>query len=188
MQKIPTVFERDWDGDRSRVVDKISNGCEWWLQGEGVARQKIDGACCAVIDGVLWKRREIKKGKAEPGGFKLIGTDDTTGKRVGWAPVGDGPEDVYFIEAWNAFDGPRDEGSYELIGPKVQGNLEHEETHRLVSHADTYVFAGKDAPPRSFAGVQEWFEDRDIEGVVWHHPDGRMCKLKLRDFGLKRPG
>jgi hypothetical protein len=28
----------------------------------------------------------------------------------------------------------------------------------------------------------------NIEGIVWHHPDGRMAKLKLRDFGVKRAG
>lgn len=24
--------------------------------------------------------------------------------------------------------------------------------------------------------------ERGVEGVVWHHPDGRMAKLKVRDF------
>jgi hypothetical protein len=28
----------------------------------------------------------------------------------------------------------------------------------------------------------------DIEGLVFHHPDGRMAKIKLRDFGMKRGG
>jgi hypothetical protein len=28
---------------------------------------------------------------------------------------------------------------------------------------------------------------KDIEGIVWHHSDGRMAKIKLRDFGHKRP-
>ena len=27
----------------------------------------------------------------------------------------------------------------------------------------------------------------DIEGIVWHHPDGRMAKIKRRDFGLSWP-
>lgn len=26
----------------------------------------------------------------------------------------------------------------------------------------------------------------NVEGVVWHHPDGRMVKIKTRDFGLTR--
>ena len=28
---------------------------------------------------------------------------------------------------------------------------------------------------------------RNIEGIVWHHPDGRMVKIKARDFGLPWP-
>lgn len=27
-----------------------------------------------------------------------------------------------------------------------------------------------------------WLADEGVEGVVWHHPDGRMAKLKGRDF------
>lgn len=26
----------------------------------------------------------------------------------------------------------------------------------------------------------------NIEGIVFHHPDGRMAKIKLRDFGISR--
>jgi hypothetical protein len=25
-----------------------------------------------------------------------------------------------------------------------------------------------------------------IEGIVWHHPDGKMVKIKTRDFGIKK--
>ena len=30
--------------------------------------------------------------------------------------------------------------------------------------------------------------DAIVEGIVWHHPDGRMVKIKTKDFGLKRAG
>ena len=43
MKKIPTMFERDWNGDRSRVVNQVHPGCEWVLAGEGVATRKLDG-------------------------------------------------------------------------------------------------------------------------------------------------
>jgi hypothetical protein len=43
-----------------------------------------------------------------------------------------------------------------------------------------------DQPPLNFGGLRAWMEGRDIEGVVFHHADGRMAKIKLRDFGLKR--
>ncbi len=44
----------------------------------------------------------------------------------------------------------------------------------------------EDDPPRTFAECRGWFARHDVEGIVWHHPDGRMAKLKARDFGLKR--
>ena len=35
MKKIPTIFERDWDGDRSRVVNVINGKCQWVFDGRG---------------------------------------------------------------------------------------------------------------------------------------------------------
>lgn len=43
-----------------------------------------------------------------------------------------------------------------------------------------------DDVPRDFDGIKAWLSGKDIEGLVFHHPDGRMGKIKLRDFGLKR--
>ena len=42
--------------------------------------------------------------------------------------------------------------------------------------------------PRMFAGLRAFLAGQDTEGLVFHHPDGRMGKIKLRDFGLKRGG
>ena len=40
--------------------------------------------------------------------------------------------------------------------------------------------------PRTFARLREWLATQDVEGIVFHHPDGRMAQVTLRDFGLKR--
>jgi len=40
--------------------------------------------------------------------------------------------------------------------------------------------------PRTFDALREYLRGRDIEGVVWHHPDGRLVKIKGKDFGLRR--
>lgn len=184
MKKIPTAFERDWHGDRSRVIDQAHKDCGWVFLGEGVATRKLDGTSCLVRDGHLYKRRELRPGDATPEAFELASFDDETGKSVGWVPVGDGPEDRYHREAFA--DGPRTDGTYELIGPKVQGNPEHVERHMLIMHG-TGLAGPIEGVPRDFAGLREWMTGQDIEGIVWHHPDGRMAKLKLRDFGLKRP-
>lgn len=183
MKKIPTIFERDWEGDRSRVVNTPNPECGWVFSGEGVATQKVDGTCCMIEGGRLWKRRELKKGAAEPEGFKLEDVDEKTGKRVGWVTVADSPEDKYHQEALDGLADIRD-GTYELVGPKIQGNPEHFGFHVLLPHDSLTVYQN---PPRDFDGLRSWLSGRDIEGLVFHHPDGRMAKIKLRDFGLKRP-
>ena len=81
------------------------------------------------------------------------------------------------------------DGTYELCGPKVQSNPEREYVesevgpgmHVLIPHGRCLL-----AAPRDFNELKSWLATQDIEGVVWHHPDGRMVKIKTRDFGLKR--
>ncbi len=181
MRKTPTIFTRDWNGDRSRVIDEPHPDCAWVFAGEGVATRKIDGTCCRVLDGNLWKRRELKKDETMPTGFETAGTDPETGKTVGWVPVGDGPEDRWHREAFGG--GGLPDGTYELLGPKIQGNPENMDQHVLVAHADCEAYPDV---PRDFHALKAWLADQDIEGLVFHHPDGRMAKVKLRDFGLTR--
>lgn len=182
MKKIPTIFERDWDGDRSRVLEKPTPGCEWVFAGEGVATRKYDGTCVAVMDGLYVKRHEVREGKPVPEGF--LGVQDDSGKMIGWLVVGDGPEDKWHREALNTAGGigALEEGTYELVGPKVQGNREKYAEHTLIrhSHAEPYIVS------RTYEGMRELLAELDIEGFVFHHPDGRMAKIKKRDFGLRR--
>jgi len=186
MRKIPTIFERDWNGDRSRVLDLPNLACGWVFAGEGVATTKLDGTSCMVQGDKLFKRRELKPGEPAPGAMIIVDLDDETGKAVGWVPVGDGPEDRYHRGAFARLL-PWPDGTYELIGPKVQGNPEKQDRLRLVPHSvETLGLA--DQPPRGFNELRAWLTGKDIEGIVWHHPDGRMAKIKLRDFGLKRGG
>lgn len=188
MKKIPTVFERDWNGDRSRVVEQVHPGCEWVLAGEGVATRKLDGTCCMVRDGKLFKRREIRGGEVLPD-FEVADHDEETGKVVGWVPVGDGPEDRWHREAftfWQQSPHDMQDGTYELLGPKIQGNPEKWQSHGLVAHHGVGRVL-EEQPPRDFDGLRQYLTGKDIEGIVFHHPDGRMAKIKLRDFGIKRP-
>jgi len=41
-------------------------------------------------------------------------------------------------------------------------------------------------PANVSSELGQFFKERNIEGIVWHHPDGRMAKIKARDFGIKR--
>jgi hypothetical protein len=183
MKKIVSLFQRNYEGDR-QVRDEIVPGAEWVAAGEGVATRKYDGTCCLIRNGKLYKRYEVQKGKQPPANFEPANDVDTnTGKQQGWLPVGDGPEDVYHREAFAGRS--LAEGSYELLGPKIQGNPEAAAKHTLVAHAQADQLLDC---PRTFAELREYLRTRDIEGIVWHHPDGRMVKIKARDFGIKRAG
>ena len=184
MQKIPTIFERDWEGDKSRVLDQIVPGCEWVFEGEGKATRKYDGTCM-MYDGKWWARREVKDGKTAPPGFVSIGHDHLTLKNVGWQPIEDAPFAKFAAEAIAAKpDFAWDHGTYELIGPKVNKNPEKVPEHRLIFHLDAEVF---EVPIRNFAQIRDTIDVNGIEGLVFHHEDGRrMAKIKGRDFGIRR--
>lgn len=183
MRKIPTLFDRDWDGDRSRVLPTVTKGCEWVVAGEGRATLKYDGTCCMVRGGKLFKRREITPQQVAPPGFERIELDDVTKKCVGWVPVGDGNEDKWHREAFFNARSDFADGTYELVGPSIQGNPEGFPENRLIAHGATEFTH----IPRTFEGLRDCLEGRNVEGVVFHHPDGRMAKIKGRDFGFRRP-
>ena len=201
MRKIPSVFKRDYKGDR-RVYDEVVPGCEWVLAGEGQATAKWDGTCCRVDDnGRLWKRydrrltRTARKKDAaalEESDFKpapdgWVAAEESpnlhTGHWPGWLLVGDGPEDKWHREGLAAgHDGP---GTYELVGPKVNANRHGLERHALIAHGADVVPM---PPTLTFDLIRYAAEGLVLqEGIVWHHPDGRMAKIKRRDFGFPWP-
>ena len=188
MKKIISLFQRNYDGDRL-VRDEITPGAEWVISGEGIATRKWDGTCCLIRAGRLYKRYDCKRGKIPPDGFEPAQeADSTTGHWPGWLPVGNGPEDRWHREAYEAHHEVLAEGTYELCGPRINGNPEEAEEHYLVMHGEvTYPFRPQESPPpRDFQTLKLWLSIADVEGIVWHHPDGRMVKIKTKDFGLQR--
>jgi len=181
------------------VVPAVTPGCEWVLLGEGVPTRKWDGTACLIRGGRLFKRYDCKRGRKPPEGFEPCEPepDAQTGHWPGWVPVGEGPEDRYFREALQnlececSLDELPIEATYELCGPKINGNPEGFSSHVLIPHGRWVL---PDFPrtyecirqfletPLVICGV-EWF----IEGIVWWHPDGRKAKVKRRDFGLPWP-
>lgn len=193
MKKIPTLFQRDPD-DRRHLLPIVTPGCEWVVVGEGVATRKYDGTCVGLDElGDWWARREVKPGKADPPGFRLLGVDETTGKRMGWEPIEQSGFYRWFAEAVNriGYD-PIEPGTYELCGPKINGNPEDYPHHVLRAHDHAELLHLDAAPiPGDAEAVYRWFaaaapeatlHGRRFEGIVWHHPDGRMVKLKWKDF------
>jgi len=176
MKKIPTIFTRD-PHNRSVVLNMINPVCEWVFEGEGTATRKYDGTCCMMNCGRLYKRREVKPGKTEPEGFVLADSDEITGKKVGWLAVDE--TDTWHLQVLNS---SLPDGTYELVGPKIQGNPEQYSAHTLVSHNEAEEYEVK----RTYNDIMVFLSNRNIEGLVFHHPDGRMAKIKTKDFGIKR--
>jgi hypothetical protein len=187
MKKIPSVFCRNYDGDRL-IRDEVVEGCEWVLAGEGTATRKWDGTACMVREGVLFKRYDVRRGKMPPVGAIPCEPEanEHTGHWPHWVAVGDGPDDRWFREALSQTSAHTEvpDGTYEACGPKINGNPERLGFHQLIAHVG--FEPGMDDCPRTFDALREWMRDRDIEGVVFHHSDGRMAKVKKKDYGLKR--
>ena len=212
MKKIPTLFKRYHGGTRP-VFDEVAEGCEWVAAGEGGATVKVDGACCRIHDGILWARYERKREgralgvgvfarsfKPAPAGWEPA--EDIPSARTrhwpGWVPVGDGPEHRRHREgatwlqtvAKREEQAPRPE-SYELVGPKVQGNPYGLAEHRLWTHGNPFLHRDglrECVSPRLFCGIRDFLAARpQHEGIVWWHPDGRRAKVKRSDFGLPWP-
>ena len=185
MQKIISLFQRNYQGDR-QVRDEVVPGAEWVIAGEGVATRKWDGTCCRIKDGYLYKRYDAKNGKRPPPGFEPAqDPDPVTGHWPGWLLVSDiAKEDKWFREGFANTDIHfLDDGTYELCGPAINGNPEKLDKHVLVPHGADVL-----AEPSTwtFFSVKHYLEVAHIEGIVWHHPDGRMVKIKAKDFGIKR--
>lgn len=172
MKKIPTLYDRDWNGDRSRVTRTVNPEAAWVLTEPSRATRKRDGTCCLVRDGRLWKRYDVKKGKPTPDGFvPAQDPDPATGHHPGWLPVGEGPEDRWHREAffarWSAstsvaFWAEVQGRTFELCGPKVQSNPEGLAEHQLIEHG---VEELADAP-RDFDGLAAYLAEHAIEGIV----------------------
>lgn len=185
MQRIPTLFLRD-PADRRFVVPQVTPGSEWVLAGQGRATRMYDGIA-ALFDPELdseyvagvrelqgwWVRHKAKPGALLPDHFHV----EEDGGLNGWVPADRSQFVRPLVEAvHNLTDGPRN-GTHELIGPKINRDPERIRKHVLIAHADADLV---DAP-RDFEGLTRWLLTQPYEGVVWHHPDGRMAKLKRKD-------
>jgi len=186
MKKIPSLFQRNYEGNR-KVRDEIVPGSEWVAQGEGIATRKWDGLAIKVEGGVVFKRYDAKTGRTPPEGFLPAqpNPDPISGHWPGWVPT-NGPDSKLIREIVEEQkkkypDGIPD-GTYELCGPKIGTrigpNPENLTEHIMVAHGADVI---PDCP-RSFPALMAYLRDKPIEGIVWHHPDGRRVKIKKVDF------
>lgn len=181
MRKIPTLFLRD-PQNMARVTREVNPAAQWVIDGEGTATRKYDGTCVMRLRGEWWARRTVKSGRETPLGWVEVERDRATGITVGWEPIHQSPYAKIHAETLAETDTTGEglpDGTYELVGPKVNRNPERFPAHCLVPHDMAMTLTDV---PRDYDGLWQWLHTHDYEGVVWHHPDGRMAKIKARDF------
>lgn len=193
MKKIPTLFEREFANHRVvGISDKIHPGMEWVLAGEGIATEKFDGACCAMMNGFFYRRYDAKRGKKPPeGAIPCCEADPITGHHPHWLRVDpQKPDDRWFVEAVNNYlaDGNDVEAgygrafTYEACGPHFQNNPRHLRPDTLIPHGVKSI-----PVERSFDGIREYLREHAIEGIVFWKDGEPQCKIKRSDFGFEWP-
>lgn len=212
MKKIPTLFKRDYE--TGLVIPELNPKAEWVMQDAWPAHRKYDGTCVGLFltvngqvrinEGVgsdeitdrsqigeKWMARQSVPGRMRfPDNFEPEEFDATTGKHVGWVPIEQSPFHKFLVEAeTNLKD--RCLGTYELCGPKINGNPENYRQHTLVHHwsseqisnvqvLDIHEMSVQDA----YVALKATLAYMPIEGVVWYGFTHGMAKLKRKDFGL----
>lgn len=187
MEKIPTIFDRNWEGDR-KVVNRPLVDIS-----DAFATEKLDGTNVrlTVRNGLLVRleaRRNPDRAQKDAGivdPWYRDAPDNSSGDRYIWEAA----------ENTDLTDVPDGEWPGEAIGPKIQGNA-----LGLVEHTVVLFSVGR-APflasaPHCFDRLSEWLPDqrsalnpeRAIEGVVWWRDGVAVGKIKVKDFPTEKVG
>lgn len=187
MKKIPTLFVRKFENHKIvDITDEITPGCEEaFLYGE--ATIKNDGSCCAIINGVFYKRYDAKKGKKVPdGAIPCCDPDPVTGHWPHWVKVDpNNTSDKWFIKAYTKLVFPipiLGTYTFEAIGPRFNGNPYGLNEDFLVKHGSETVEVARD-----FESIKAYLKNHDEEGLVFWLNGEPVCKIKRTDFGLPWP-
>lgn len=192
MKKIPTLFKREFEGHNIvNILPELSDeSLGWVLNGEGTATVKIDGACCAIIDGQLYKRYDAKNGKPIPeGAIKCQeDADPVTGHLPCWVKVDiNDPADKWFIEAEKNVNYINTQlvefRTYEAVGKHFNGNPYNLDYDTLIPHGEEIIEV-----ERTFEGIKKYLEENYIEGIVFWKDGEPKCKIKRSDFGFQWGG
>lgn len=187
MKKIPTLFTRVFEGRKIvGIKNEITPGCEEAFL-NGVATIKVDGSCCAIIDGKFYKRYDAKKGKQPPeGAIPCCDPDPITGHWPHWVLVDENnPGDKWFVAAFDKSGlstNRLNDCTCEAIGVHFNGNPYGLDGDTLVKHGMSRIDVDRD-----FESISRWLNEHDEEGIVFWFDGEPVCKIKRSDFGLKWP-
>ena len=188
MEKIPTIFDRNWNGDRKVNSNLAVKDFDFE---KAIATEKLDGTNVRITvrnETVVRveKRRNPNKTQKQQGIKDPWYVDANESDNA----------DAYIFEAVKNTDFtnvPDGEWSAEALGEKIQGNPLNLEGHTLFifsldSWKEKVIYQNV---PTDFDGLKAWLpqqksifgNDTGIEGIVWHNLATReMCKIKVKDF------
>ena len=188
MKKIPTLFTRVFENKRIvGITPEITYGCEEAFK-NGIATIKHDGSCCAVINGVFYKRYDAKKGKKPPvGAIPCCDPDPVTGHHPHWVQIDhSNPDDKWFVKAKDRYETEHNsslpDATYEAIGKHFNGNPYGFAFDTLIKHGSIV-----DDVERDFDSIKEFLDTHRAEGIVFWLNGEPVCKIKRTDFGFKWP-
>ena len=182
MEKIKTIFDRDWTGRRGVVDVPVVTDFAG-----AVATEKLDGSNVRVTvrnhTAVrLEKRRNPDKVQKHKGIEEPWYVDASPHEA----------SDKWIYDALNNTDlgvVPDGEWSGEALGPNIQGNPLNLPTNRILffTLGQAPVF---DDCPTTFDALKAWLPAQaskygdgcGIEGIVWHRDGKPFGKIKLKDF------
>ncbi len=189
MRKIPTIFDRNWETNRKVNANLVVD----FDFANAVATEKLDGMNIRLTirnETIVRveKRRNPTKIQKKQGIVDPWYVDAIQGA----------PEDKWIFDAVEHSDFkdvPDGEWSAEALGKNIQGNplnLDHNEVF-IFSLPQMRTKIILDDAPHSYEALRSYLRhkksfignDALIEGIVWHHPNGQMAKIKRKDFDLK---
>lgn len=194
MKKIPTLFKREYSDHKVvGITPELSDSSlQVVLDGLTIPTLKVDGSCCTIIDGFLYKRYDAKKGKQPPAGAIPCQPepDEITGHWPHWVKCDSNKvADKWYIEAYynymkgGVFGLFLNNWTYEAVGPHFQGNPYKLEHDVIVPHAARVL----NLEDFSFEGIRAYLFTHIIEGIVFWYRGEPICKIKRSDFGYEWP-
>jgi len=144
MKKIPTILPKNPENLGEVIPGDLMPGIDHF-------KIKIDGTSCMIKDGKPYCRFDLKKfkkkrgkviefskeelkAKLPEGAIPCQEPDNKSGHWPHWVPVKeDNPSQKYILEGFKNLKDKID-GTYECIGPKLQGNPHGEDKHIWIPH------------------------------------------------------
>ena len=186
MRKILTIFERNWETNR-----KVNSNIIVDFDFEGaIATEKLAGMNIRITT----RKGEVVRTEKRRNPSKI---QKQKGIVDPWYVDADpyASQDKWIMDAVKNTDFssvPDGEWSAEAIGKNIQGNPLHLDNNQIFIFSLPEWRAKiqlKDAPftfelLKTYLAAHKSAIGKDclMEGIVWHHPNGEMVKIKRKDF------